>query len=376
MRREESHSDGPADILQIPGEDNDLRSILAEIERRVEERRKEGVYRDLEIQDLERERLGEETKPIDLDPVHELFTDPLHELSFLLQFTRQYSDINTYYPIGARPGPLRPFIVLAKRIIRRFMTPYMEVVFAKQRAFNEKLVQSLEAILEMMRVEKEREYRGGVDRYSAWVEMGLRSSAEDLLEEAAGRFEPGKQVVNLYSGLGDFLEASHRRGVKAVGVEGDSRLVSMCQREFLKVYHVDPLDFLKSCPMESMPGVFVEGLGERGEAGDLLWTVSELADKLEKEGRLVLLNHHPKSFRGVEEAFRDPTVLRLVHPETMKGLLLKAGFREVGLEMMDGPASNRGDDWVEGLAIPEGEETRALVDMLSGPRFYLLEARR
>ncbi len=376
MRQEEGKNERPEEILQMPDADVDLATVLAEIEKRVEERRAQGLYRDLEIQDLERERLGEETKPIDLDPIHDLFTDPLHELTFLLQFARQYSEVNTYYPIGARPGPLKPLIILVKRIIRRFMTPYMEVVFAKQRAFNEKLVQSLEAIVEIMRVESEREYRGGVDRYAAWVEMGLRGSEEAVLDDAARRFVPGKQVINLYAGLGGFLEASRREGLKAVGVEQDSRLVSMCQEKQLKVQHIHPLHFLKSCPIESLPGVFVEELGERGDARELIWMVSALADKVEKEGKVVILNHHPKSFHGVEEAFRDPTVLRLVHPETMEDILLKAGFREVSVDLIDGPASDTGGDRLKDLEMPGGDEGRALFDALRGPRFYLIEAGR
>jgi hypothetical protein len=215
-----------------------------------------------------------------------------------------------------------------------------------------------------------------LDRYSAWVEMGLRQPEEGLLSEAARRFEPGKQVINLYAGTGDFLEACGREGVKALGVEDDSRLVGMCQKRFLKVQHIHPLDFLKSCPVESLPGVFTEELGKRGDTRELLWTVSALADKVEREGRVVVLNHHPGSFHGVEEAFRDPTVLRLVHPETLRLLFLKAGFREVSVDMAGGPASDRDDARAGEEKIPEGEGAAALAQALRGPRFYLLEAGR
>jgi hypothetical protein len=376
MGAEEGHGKEARDVLSVPGDDAGLQDILAEIEARVAQRREKGIYRDLEIQDLEMERLGEEAKVIDLDPIHDLFTDPLQELSFMLQFARQFSDINTYYPIGARPGPLKPLIILVKRIIRRFMTPYMEVVFAKQREFNEKLVRSLEAIVEMIRVEREREYRGGVDRYSAWVEMGLRQSDAGLLNEAARRFEAGRQVVNLYAGEGEFLEACGREGLKALGVEDDSRLVAMCQEKLLKVQHLHPLDFLKACPVESLPGVFVEELGERGDTRELLWTVSALADKVEREGKVVLLNHHPGSFRGIEDAFRDPTVLRLVHPDTLRLVFLEAGFREVSVEAVDSREPGAGGARAKDSGIPEGEAAAALAEALSTPRFYLLEAGR
>lgn len=376
MREEEGHPEGLREVLSVPEDDADLHAVLAEIEARVAERREAGIYRDLEIQDLERERLGEETKVIDLDPVHDLFTDPLHELSFMLQFARQFSDINTYYPIGARPGPLKPLIVMVKRIIRRFMTPYMEVVFAKQRDFNEKLVRSLEAIVEMLRVERERDYRGGVDRYSAWVEMGLRRCDEDLLGEAARRFGAGTRVVNVFAGTGDFLDAAGREGLRALGVEDDSRLVSISQKRRLEVQHIHPLDFLKACAVESLPAVFTEGLGERGDGRELLWTVNALADKVEREGKVVVLNHHPASFLGVEEAFRDPTVLRLVHPETLRQLFLAAGFREVTVEAVDGRETGAEAAAAKGLGIPEGEGAAALAQALLAPRYYLLEAGR
>jgi hypothetical protein len=120
----------------------------------------------------------------------------------------------------------------------------------------------------------------------------------------------------------------------------------------------------------------VEDLGERGDARELVWMVSALADKVEKEGKVVILNHHPKSFHGVEEAFRDPTVLRLVHPETMQNILKETGFREVSVDAIDGPEPDAGETRAKDLDIGGGDESRALLDALRGPRFYLLEAGR
>ena len=61
------------------------------------------------------------------------------------------------------------------------MTPYMDALFAKQREFNAQTLRSMETFLEMIKRERERSYHGGLDRYTAWVEMGFKEDIGDLL---------------------------------------------------------------------------------------------------------------------------------------------------------------------------------------------------
>ncbi|RJP34686.1 MAG: hypothetical protein C4536_02495 [Actinobacteria bacterium] len=352
--------------LEVEGIDAD--AIVRRIEERVEERRADGVYRDLPLLELEEERTG--------GGEAEVSFDPLHELIFLNQLARQYAEVTSHYPIGSRRSLLGPFIKVSKKAMRRFMTPYMDALFAKQREFNAQCLRSMETFLEMIKRERERSYHGGLDRYTAWVELGFAAEDEaELLREAARRFPEGKPIIHLYSGKGDFLAAAAGEDRAAFGVEEDPRLVKIAQDRDLKVLSARPLDFLESQPLESLQAVFVQELGERGDSRELLWLVTALADRLEKGGIVVALNHHPHSVLGVEEAFADPTLLRLVHPGTMQGLFERAGFREVeAIPSADFSPAEK-EEWKEklgGAALESGD----LAELLFSPRRYLLEARR
>jgi len=352
-------------VLEVEGVDVD--AIMRRIEARVEERRTEGVYRDLPLLELEEERTGGGEAEVSLDP--------LHELIFLNQLARQYAEVTSHYPIGARRSPLGPFILVSKKAIRRFMTPYMDALFAKQREFNAQCLRSMDTFLEMIKRERERSFHGGLDRYAAWVELGFAADEMELLREAARRFPEGMPIVHLYSGTGDFLAAAAEEGRTALGVEEDPRLVKMEQDRDLNVLSARPLDFLESRPLESLQAVFVQDLGERGDASELLWMVTALADRLEKGGTVVAFNHHPRSVLGVEEAFADPTLLRLVHPETMRGLFERAGFREVEVVPAGEFSPEEEKEWKKklgGAAVESGD----LAELLLAPRRYLLEARR
>jgi hypothetical protein len=353
--------------LALEVEELDVDAIMERIKARVEERRADGVYRDLPLLELEEERTGGGEAEVSLDP--------LHELIFLTQLARQYAEVTSHYPIGARRSPLGPFILVSKKAIRRFMTPYMDALFAKQREFNAQCLRSMETFLEMIKRERERSYHGGLDRYAAWVELGFAADETEQLQEAARRFPEGRPIVQLYSGTGDFLAAAAGEGRPAVGVEEDPRLVKMGQDRDLKVVQARPLDYLESQPLESLQAVFVQDLGERGDSRELLWMVTALADRLEKDGMVVALNHHPRSVLGVEEAFGDPTLLRLVHPETMRGLFERAGFREVEVSVTGEFAQAEKKGWKKklgGVAIESGD----LAELLFAPRRYLLKARR
>lgn len=356
------------DVLHIPAdlEGVDVHRIMEEIQKRVEERREAGVYRDLPLADLDKMRLG--------DRGEVSIQDPLHEIIFNVELARHFAVVSSYYPIGARRTPLGPFILLAKKVLRRFMTPYMDAVFEKQRRFNAQVLQALEVFREIIERERERSYRSGVDRYYAWVELGLGETADDCLEEAATRFPPGRKIVNLWCGKGDFLEAAVRKGQEALGVEEDPRLVRICQERKLRVREASPLDFLEAAPADSLSAVFLQDLGERGRLENLLWVLGALASRLEKDGLVVILNHHPRSVLGTEEAFIDPSLERLVHPETMRAFIHRAGFREVEVSFLGFFGEEEKKAWLDKLE--GGLDLQRLGEALFAPRRYLVQARR
>jgi len=356
------------EVLGLELDRLDVEAIMQRIGERVEEGRREGLYRELSLEELEEERTG------GAEP--HVIIDPLQELIYLLQVARQYAAVDSHYPIGARRSPLGPFILITKKAIRKLMTPYMNAVFSKQRQFNAQCIRSMEAFLDLILKERERAYRGGLDRYTAWVEMELKEETDSLFREAARRFPEGKSILDLYCGMGDFLVAAAEEGREALGVEEDPRLVRICQDRRARVVRANPLDYLDAVPEGSLEAVFAADLGERGDLRELLWMVTALGDRLEREGVVVALNHNPRSARGVEEAFADPSLLRVLHPETLSALFRRAGFREVEVSPMgEFPSQERREALAAVQGLPE-EEREEMASLLFAPRRYMLWARR
>ena len=256
------------------------------------------------------------------------------------------------------------------------MTPYMDAVFSKQRQFNAQCMRSLEALLDMITKERERSYRGGLDRYAAWVEMGLKEELDSLQEEVLEQLPPDRSIIELGCGMGEFLVMAREKGREVLGVEEDPRLVRLCQENNARVVHSNVLDYLDAMSSKSMDAVFVMDMGERGSMQELLWMVTALADKIEREGILVALNHNPRSAWGVEEAFLDPSMLRMVHPETLDNLLRQAGFSEVEVNMVGEYSEDdlkKARAALGGLAeLNQGD----IADLLFAPSRYIVRARR
>lgn len=345
----------------------DVASLMEEIRKRAREKEEAGIYREQELSVLEERRTtGGDFK---------VSMDPLHELVFVTDIARQYAQVTSHYPIGARKGPVGWVFLLAKKIIRRFMTPYMDAVFQKQREFNAQVVKSLDLFTEMIKRERERSYHGGMDRYTAWEELGLGDVMIPGLGEAVEALPPEVEVVELYSGRGEFLQEAARRDRRAFGVEQDPRLVRICQKKGLKVLEADPLDWVEGQEADSLSAVFVRDLGEREELRHLLFLVGALGSRMERGGKVAVLNHHPRSVLGVEEAFRDPSILRLIHPETMAALFRQAGFEEVETRLVGDFDEAKRQEWTEKLR-GAGLELKGLEDTLFAPTHYLLVAGR
>jgi hypothetical protein len=159
-------------------------------------------------------------------------------------------------------------------------------------------------------------------------------------------------------------------------VDEDARLIKIGQDKDLKILQAQTMDYLESQPLESLKAVFIQDMGERGDTSELLWMVTALADRMERDGKVVVLNHHPRSVLGVEEAFADPTLLRLVHHETMEGLFRQVGFREVMITIAGEFSPDEIKAWKEKMGGGQDLESGELAALLFAPRHYLLEARR
>ncbi|MBC7246537.1 MAG: hypothetical protein H5T73_01995 [Actinobacteria bacterium] len=362
--------EGAQEIIRIEDPEIDAREIMARIEERLRAREKD-LPPEMTLEELE-----EWGKRVSVPR----FEDPLHELSLAIEYARHYAPVSADHPIASSKPVIGPLVVLVKRVIRKFMRLYLDLVFSPQSAFNGEVLEALEKVRELL-VEERALCDGAVfDRLSYYLRWG--EDREKVKERVAGTvelFPPGAEIVNLYAGRGEFLLACSERGREALGVEADAGLVGFARESGLRVEHMEPRQYLEKAATESLKAVFVYEFGERSGRAELYRVVELLGHKMAKGAPLVVLNHCPRSLFACEAAYRDPTVLRLVHPETMHFILSAAHFQKVEIEYLAGPEETAAREELAGL-LAQWEQARpgagGIAGELLGPAFYLVKAWR
>lgn len=357
------------EIIRIESPDVDVRQIMGDIEERLRKR----THLPPEMSWEELEEWGRKVEA-------PLYADPLHELCLAIEYARHHAPVSAEHPVSSGKPVIGPLVVLAKRAARKFLRLYLDQVFSPQSAFNREMLGILENIREILVEERALNDCAGFDRlayYETWGEdFGVVC---DRLRDLVDLFPVEAKITNLYAGRGEFLHVCREKGREALGVEEDAMLVSRAREMGLRVEHLSPREFLERTPAGGLKAAFVYEFGERMQPHELHRNVELLGEKLGKGAELVILNHYPRSLLGNEAAYRDPTILRLVHPESMHFLLARAHFQKVEI-------TTRGQDDLGVLREEVGgllerwekkkAGARRMAEELLSPAFYLVEARR
>ncbi len=357
------------EIISIESPDIDVRQIMDSIQEQLRKR----AHLPPEMSWEELEEWGRKVEP-------PLYADPLHELCLAIEYARHHAPVSAEHPVSSGKPVIGPLVVLVKRALRKFMRLYLDQVFSPQSAFNRKMLEILENIREILVEERALNDYAAIDRLSYYESWGEDFGAVcDRLRELVDLFPEGVEITNLYAGRGEFLSVCGERGRAVLGVEEDAVLVSRAREMGLRVEHLAPREFLEKTPQGGMRAAFIYEFGERMHPRELRRDVELLGEKLGKGAELVILNHYPRSFLGCEAAYRDPTILRLVHPETMQFLLARAHFHEVEITPRGDEDTGRLREEMESV-LAELEKARpgarGIADELLLPAFYLVEARR
>lgn len=361
--------EGPEEIIRIEDPEVDAGEIMARLEDRL--RARKDLPPELTLEELE-----EWGKRVNI-PRYE---DPLHELSLAIEYARHYAPVSADHPIASSKPLIGPLVVLVKRVIRKFMRLYLDLVFSPQSAFNGEVIEALEKVRELLIEERALCDAALCDRLSYYQRWGeARDKVVERMRRTIDLFPPEAEILNLYSGRGEFLLACGERGREALGVEGDAGLVAYARESGLRVEHMDPRQFLEKTAMESLKAVFIYEFGERGNRMEMYRVVELLGNKMAKGAPLVVLNHCPRSLFACEAAYRDPTIVRLVHPETMHFLLSAAHFQKVEVEYQ-ADAEDVADGEELARLLARWEEARPgagdIARELLAPAFYLVTAWR
>ena len=180
-------------------------------------------------------------------------------------------------------------------------------------------------------------------------------------------FAGAADVVDVGCGRGEFLELLRGAGISARGVDQNHEMVERCRARGFDVAETDGLSFLRAAPPGSLGGLIASQVVEHLQPDYLLRFLAAAADALRPGAPLVLETINPACWSAFFDSYiRDLTHVRPVHPDTLKYLVIAAGFAGAAVQWRspypDGGKLERLPDAVRNP--PAAPDLRPLVDTM------------
>jgi SAM-dependent methyltransferase len=179
----------------------------------------------------------------------------------------------------------------------------------------------------------------------------------------ADRFAGASDVLDLGCGRGELLELLRDRGISSRGIDANAEMVDVCRARGLDVRQGDALAYLSSLPDESLGGLIALQVVEHLEPDYLVRLIETAHAKLRPGASIVLETINAACWVAFFESYiRDITHVRPLHPDTLKFLVVAAGFERVDVHFRS-PIAEEGrlqTVAVAGLAGPIADLAHAL----------------
>jgi O-antigen chain-terminating methyltransferase len=181
-------------------------------------------------------------------------------------------------------------------------------------------------------------------------EQGIKKIQEEyipyLRERALGT--EGMPVLDIGCGRGEWLEALRDRGLKAQGVDSNTKMLEVCRRKGLSVSHSDALTFLDSAADSSFGAITAFHVVEHLPFSKILAFIDAALRVLRPGGCLIMETPNPENVLvGSYTFYNDPTHVRPLPSGLLRFTVEWRGFVEVELrnlhpypEAMHFPASS------------------------------------
>lgn len=214
---------------------------------------------------------------------------------------------------------------------------------------------------------------------NARFEEVFRGSREELLEHyrtLAARFEGLGPVLDIGCGRGEFLELLAEVGAEGIGVEIDPALVRECEERGLRAELGDALARIAGEVDGSLGGIVLIQVVEHLTAQEVADLIPLAFEKLKPGGRIIIETVNPQSlYVFAHSLYADPTHYKPVHPAYLDFLCKEAGFEAIEIEWRAPPPPS------DALEVPAGEGSVAtnfekLSSLVYGPQDYAIIATR
>jgi O-antigen chain-terminating methyltransferase len=143
-------------------------------------------------------------------------------------------------------------------------------------------------------------------------------------------FQGASDVVDAGCGRGEFLSLLREAGVTARGVDLNREMVEACLARGVTAEHGDVVEYVEGLSAESIGGLFAAQVVEHLPPDRLLRFLRAAGRVLRPGARLVVETINPSCWVAFFESFiKDLTHVRPLHPDTLKFLVIAAGFTDV-----------------------------------------------
>lgn len=366
----------------------DIQALLDEVERRVAEKKAQGVYDLAEVRRVEEEALSFSEAARD---------SAAAELAYRAAQLQEMWDATVCGVTTHRTGLKGRLVAGAKRLLHRLTKPYVNLVLARQVLFNAEVIKFLSVLSanysdlryqvgsELTETKRSAEARlsalerqagagharlenllAGLQEALPAASSGDAPQAGDILsqakeaargaaylafedqhrgsrEEIKARMQPLVEhftgavsaeapLLDLGCGRGEFLELAAEAGLPAIGVDLNPEMVSHCRELGLQAEEGEALTYLRGLADESLGGIMLSQIIEHLEADQLVELVAACAAKLRPGGVLLAETINPQCLSIFASAFYlDITHRNPIHPEAARFLWRWAGLGEVSI---------------------------------------------
>lgn len=172
------------------------------------------------------------------------------------------------------------------------------------------------------------QYAGFEDLFRG-SESEIRQRMADYLPIFAGAGD----VVDIGCGRGEFLELLRSAGITARGVDLNHEMVERSRAKGFDVTETDGLSFVAGAAPGSVGGLIACQVVEHLQPDYLLRFLAASAQALRPGAAIVLETINPACWSAFFDSYvRDLTHVRPVHPDTLKFLVMAAGFTDVSIQ--------------------------------------------